>query len=196
MSNSNYTAVLLVLDNSGSMNGSRTVAMQKALHGMLETQSRKLAGYLTVDVSYYDNYLYYNTKFADPLMLYLDYKEGGGGTSTVTCMHKAVSAFDTSISELTEDKRPGHVVVIVATDGDSGNTSLQSQLQVLVQSKIKSGWDFVFLDASGRGTGYQELSIPKENVITHRFDSKGMEKMVTKLNGFVEKSRAKVVPVG
>jgi uncharacterized protein YegL len=192
MSDANYTAVLLLLDNSGSMAG-RTKSMQDALHGMLEEQTRKLAGYLTVDVAYYDNALYYAEVFADPLQVYLSYGFGGGGTSTITCMFNAVTKFNRAIQGKAENNRPGHVVVIVATDGDPGSTEYQSELYELVKDRTAAGWDFVYLNASGDPDGYRYVSIPRENQISHSFDATGIKRMTKALSGFVEKSRAKVV---
>lgn len=189
---SNYTAVLLLLDNSGSMAG-RIVTMRDALHGMLEEQTRKLAGYLTVDVAYYDTGLYYVEKFADPLQVYLDYGYGGGGTSTIFCMFQAVTKLYQTIQSKPENQRPGHVVVIVATDGDPGNRGYQSQLADFVRDRTADGWDFVYLNASGDEEGYRYVSIPKANQISHSFDAAGIQKMTKALSSFVEKSRAKVV---
>jgi len=189
MSDPNYTAVLLVLDNSGSMGGAPQGAMRTALHEVMEQQGRKLAGYLTFDVAYYDTSLFYVETMADPFTLYLDYGRGGGGTMTCRSTLRAIEQFEANINKLPEAKRPGHVVVIVCTDGDTGDHQFAGAVKNKINALRKKKWDFAYLFAGQSLRGNEVLDIPSSNAIAHGFNKEGIAKMVTKLNSFITTAR-------
>lgn len=198
MSNDNYCAVLLVLDSSGSMcdrvgdNGEEAYAiMQDALHMMLEQQARKLAGYLTVDVGYFENRATQGEQNADPMLINLS-MYAGGGTQIFDSTATLVANFEDRLKALPADEQPGHVVVVVMTDGESYPADQQAGRNMPATTKrlIGEGWDFAYLAAGGGLGGYRGLGIPKENVINESMTEEGIAIMAEKLGQFVSMSRS------
>lgn len=61
MTNQDYTAVLFIIDRSGSMTWIKE-DMEGGINGVLEEQ-KKLPGEVTVDVAYFDSELIYEDRF-------------------------------------------------------------------------------------------------------------------------------------
>jgi von Willebrand factor type A domain. len=213
MSNPNFTALLLVLDVSGSMgecirdvNDNHVLddkgspiqvltVMQRALHEMLEKQARKLAGYLTVDVAYFDDYYRAGVEDKDPLLLDLNLY-AGGGTQIYDSTAAAVEHFRNRLSLLPENEKPGHVVVMVMTDGASSapDTKKGENLsQTVEQLMDKENWDFALISATGRRNMdkvIELLGIPKENVVTNETSEEGISWMADQAGSFISMSRS------
>ena len=201
MSNPNFTSILMILDVSGSMGEvvyksgeTKFKVMQDALHKMLEQQARKLAGYLTVDVGYFDNSRYWGERDADPLLLNLSLY-AAGGTQLYDNAGKLLADFERKINALPEDQKPGHVVVIIMTDGDS-STPRQSE-GVNIKSTIKrlmevKGWDFAFLCATDYDMpeAIARLGLSNDRVINEPPTKRGIEKMAERLGEFVSMARS------
>jgi hypothetical protein len=58
------------------------------------------------------------------------------------------------VSTLPEAERPGHVVVVILTDGEEnsskewGNAKNPEPIKALIQKKTKEGWTFIYLGAN------------------------------------------------
>ena len=198
MPNDNYTAILLVLDSSGSMchrigeHGEEAYeVMQNALHMMLEQQARKLAGYLTVDVGYFEAKPTQGEQNADPMLINLS-MFARGGTQIYDSTAALVATFEARLKALPADEQPGHVVVVVMTDGESYPADKQAGRNMPATTKrlIGEGWDFAYLAAGGGLGGYHGLGIPKENVINESMTEEGIAIMAEKLGQFVSMSRS------
>lgn len=192
MSNPNYTAVLFIIDASGSMDHHRK-PLQKALHLMLEQQARKLAGFLTVDVGYFDTSPWGGIENADPLTVDLG-MFAQGGTQLYDSTHVILERFEKRINAMPEREKPGHVVVIIVTDGDS--TEAQTGPGASVGTKIKGlrdrGWDFAFLgaDSTSFDRVRAKLQLPTDCGVYHPFDKNGIQKAADELGEFISMSRA------
>ncbi len=192
MSDPNYTAVLFILDSSGSMNYTHE-SLQKALHLMLQEQARKLAGYITVDVGYFDHTAYEGAQNADPMLVNLG-MFAAGGTQIFDTSAVLLANFESRLAKLSEDKKPGHVVVIVVTDGDSSGptTSGGLNLKNYVTGKISEGWDFAFLgaDQSSFRKVSMQFGIPQKNGIYHPLNKSGIRDSARELGEFISMTRA------
>jgi hypothetical protein len=192
MSNPNYTALLFILDASGSMDG-RYPMMEDALHMMLEQQARKLAGFLTVDVGYFENYATQGEQDGDPMLIHLN-MFANGGTNVYDSTATLLSTFEGRLSALPEDDKPGHVVVIIMTDGDSNSahTSEGRDVANTVRRLTADGWDFAFLSADSgaleRVRG--DLGIPKDCGVEEDFTEEGVAIMAHKLGEFISGVRS------
>jgi len=193
MSNPNYTAVLFILDVSGSMGGHFHL-MEDAMHMMLEQQARKLAGYITVDVTYFDDDPYWGEADADPMTVHLS-MFASGGTSMFDSSATIIDNFEAKVNKMPENEKPGHVVVIFASDGVSEYdiTHRARDLPQTTKRLNKAGWDFAFLSA-GSASGLQQalpqLGLDKSVAILEPFDEDGMKRMAEQLGQFISMTRS------
>ncbi len=148
MTNPDYTALLFIIDRSGSM-GMIKEDMEGGINRVLEEQ-KKLPGEVTVDVAYFDYELNYDERFLSLDSTKIEIKPRG-----MTALHDAivdsVKTFGDSLSQLSEEDRPGTVLTIIVTDGHE-NASQRSKLsdvkELITQQQDVYGWEFVFLGAN------------------------------------------------
>lgn len=148
MTNPDYTALLFIIDRSGSM-GMIKDDMEGGINGVLEEQ-KKLPGEVTVDVAYFDNVLSYDEKFLSLASASIEIKPRG-----MTALHDAIvsstTTFGAALSQLPEEDRPGTVLVIIVTDGYE-NASREAKItdvkNVITQQQDVYGWQFLFLGAN------------------------------------------------
>lgn len=148
MTNPDYTAVLFIIDRSGSMYAIRD-EMEGGINGVLEEQ-KKLDGKVTIDVAYFDDEISYEDKF-----LSLDEADIKIMPRNMTALHDAIvsatTTFGTALAALSEDERPGNVLIIIVTDGHE-NASKEAKLvdvkSVITEQQDTYGWDFLFLGAN------------------------------------------------
>jgi hypothetical protein len=148
MTNPDYTALLFIIDRSGSMYSIKT-DMEGGINGVLEEQ-KKLPGDVTVDVAYFDDELTYDERF-----LSLDSASISIIPRGMTALHDAIvsstATFGDALSQLPEEERPGNVMVIVVTDGLE-NASKESRISdvkdIITHQQDVYGWEFLFLGAN------------------------------------------------
>ncbi|ROQ40692.1 VWA domain containing CoxE-like protein [Frondihabitans sp. PhB188] len=148
MTDSNYTALLLVIDRSGSMISIRD-EMIGGVTALLKTQA-KAPGLLTVDVVQFDNEIEQLDTLADPRSIEIAL-EPRGATALHDAVGIAVTTFGSTLAALPEHARPATVQVVVVTDGHE-NTSQEwtaATVKKLVRQQTTTyGWDFVYLGAN------------------------------------------------
>lgn len=148
MTDPNYTALLLILDRSGSMSSIKT-DMEGGLNALIADQLAE-PGLLTVDLFTFDTEVKHEYELANPENL--DIKiEPRGSTALYDAIGIGVTEFGRSLAAMPEHARPETVQVIVVTDGQE-NASVEykaSAIKKLVQSQKEDyKWDFVFLGAN------------------------------------------------
>jgi hypothetical protein len=148
MTNPDYTALLFIIDRSGSM-GMIKEDMEGGINGVLEEQ-KKLPGEVTVDVAYFDNVVNYDEKFLSLESASIEISPRG-----MTALHDAIvsstTSFGEALSQLPEEDRPGTVMVIIVTDGheNASKEATISQVKSLItQQQDVYGWQFLFLGAN------------------------------------------------
>lgn len=147
MTDSNYTALLIVLDRSGSM-GSIRDDMVGGLEQLLRTHATE-PGLLRVDIVTFDDQIEVTHHFADPTDVSVDLVPRGM-TALHDAMGYAINGFGAQLAALPEHARPGNVQVIVVTDGyenASKEYTAEAVRQLVVEQTETFGWDFVFLGA-------------------------------------------------
>jgi uncharacterized protein YegL len=148
MTDPNYTALLMVIDRSGSMLSIRD-DMVGGLNAMLKEQMA-LPGLLTVDIVTFDNEVELQCTMADPKNVVITL-EPRGATALFDAVGLAVTGFGEVLAALPEHARPDTVQVIVVTDGDE-NSSYEYKadtVRQLIERQTKEfNWDFVFLGAN------------------------------------------------
>lgn len=148
MTDPNYTALLLIVDRSGSMSSIKS-DMEGGLKTLLDEQIAQ-PGLLTVDLFTFDNEITHEFAMTDPSTL--DIKiEPRGGTALYDAIGLGVNQFGQTLAAMPEHARPETVQVIVVTDGEE-NSSIEYKAQAIkklvTKQKEKYSWDFVFLGAN------------------------------------------------
>lgn len=148
MTNPDYTALLFIIDRSGSMTLIKD-DMEGGINGVLEEQ-KKLPGEVTVDVAYFDSELIYDDRFLSLDSASIQIKPRG-----MTALHDAIvvstKKFGDALSQLPEEDRPGTVLTIIVTDGDENSSRLHTLSDVkelITQQQDVYGWEFLFLGAN------------------------------------------------
>jgi uncharacterized protein YegL len=148
MTDPNYTALLLVIDRSGSMQSIKT-DMEGGLTTLLDEQMAE-PGLLTVDMFTFDTQVERVCSIADPTTVNV-LIEPRGSTALYDAIGIAVTEFGRTLEAMPEHARPETVQVIVVTDGHE-NASVEwraSAIKDLVtKQKDEYQWDFVFLGAN------------------------------------------------
>ena len=190
MTNPDYTALLFIIDRSGSM-GMIKEDMEGGINSVLEEQ-KKLPGEVTVDVAYFDYELNYDERF-----LSLDSTKIEINPRGMTALHDAivdsVKTFGDSLSQLTEEDRPGTVLTIIVTDGHE-NASQRAKLsdvkELITQQQDVYGWEFVFLGANQDAleTG-QSFGLRKGASMTYTANAAGTQDASNFINATVTRAR-------
>jgi len=160
MTNPDYTALLLIVDRSGSM-GSIRDDMVGGLETLLANQAQQ-PGRLTVDIVAFDDRVEHQATFADPATVRVEL-EPRGMTALLDALGESLEGFRSALNAMPEHARPDTVQVVVVTDGQenaSKTWTLPRVNRLVTELTAELGWDFVYLGASqdaievGRGLGF------------------------------------------
>jgi Mg-chelatase subunit ChlD len=192
MTDPNYTALLLIVDRSGSMESIRH-DMVGGLTAMLATQSAAI-GRLTVDVVTFDDMIEFPHTMADPVTVTIELVPRG-----MTALHDAVglavTRFGASLAAMPEETRPDTVQVVVVTDGQenaSREFSADSVRDLVTAQTENYGWDFVFLGANQDAVLADEaLGIAADSSLTFVADPLLVGAASESLNRYVTDVRGK-----
>lgn len=161
MPNANLTAIAVVLDRSGSMSNVREATVG-GLNTFFRTQ-RETVGDVRLTLVQFDDLYEVKADFVD-LKTFPDLTQEDfvprGWTALLDGIGKTVHDLGVRFAGMTEEERPGKVIVVVQTDGGE-NASREfniKQIQDLIKEQTtKYAWEFVFLganqDAIATGTG-------------------------------------------
>ena len=148
MTDSNYTAMLLVIDRSGSMSSIRD-DMVGGMQALLAAQASH-PGMLTVDVVTFDDVMEWQHSFADPKDVVIELVPRGM-TALNDALGAAIGQFGQKLAELPEHARPGVVTVVVVTDGEENSSrewTAEKVREAVKHQQETYQWDFVFLGAN------------------------------------------------
>lgn len=148
MTNPNYTAIAVLMDRSGSM-ASMRVEAENAINSYIEDQ-KKEPGECTIRLADFDHD-YRDVYRSTDIQKVSGYTLHPRGTTALNDgIGRLVTDFGRELSELPEEKRPGHVIVVIVTDGfeNASREFAHSQVAEMIKhQQEKYGWDFVFLAA-------------------------------------------------
>ncbi len=192
MTDPNYTALLLVIDRSGSMQGIRD-DMVGGLQELLAEQSAQ-PGMLTVDVVIFDNEIERIYAMADPSTVTITL-EPRGGTALYDAVGTAVQVFGQDLAALPEHARPDTVQVVIVTDGEENSSreyAAEAIRNLITQQTDKYGWDFVFLGANQDAIlTAQELGIAADSALTYAASGANVGSMSRSASRYVTDVRSK-----
>ena len=191
MTDPNYSALVVVMDRSGSMTTIQQ-EMEAGLQTLIDEQA-KLPGMLTVDLIQFDSII-------EPVCVMEDAKkvkvklEPRGATALYDALGVAINGFTKSVSDLPEHARPSKITLIAVTDGEE-NSSQEYDLNTikkLVTTKQKEdGWEFLFLGSnqdavlSGKNLGFLE-----DASLTFDNNGRGVQAMTKSASRFVGDARS------
>jgi len=190
MSDPNYTALMLIIDRSGSMSSIRD-DMVGGLNGLLEEQ-KKQPGLLTVSVVSFDNAVELPHRMAAPSGVTVEL-DPRGATALYDAMGFGINTMASDIDALPEHAKPSTVQIIVVTDGEENASGEYSGklIKKLVTEKTKSeNWDFVFLGANQDAVmKAAELGIGEGSALTYDAGSDGVQNMASSANRYMSDRR-------
>lgn len=148
MTNPNYTALLFIIDRSGSMSPIKD-DMEGGIKTLLEDQ-KEIDGDVTVDFAYFDTEFIYDQKLAS-LTAAAPKIVPRGGTALYDAIVRASVEFGESLAAMEEDKRPGKVLVAIVTDGyenSSRESTIEDVKKVIETQQNDYSWQYIFLGAN------------------------------------------------
>jgi hypothetical protein len=148
MTDPNYTALLVVIDRSGSMSTIRD-DMVGGIRSLIQTQAAQ-PGRLTIDLWSFDDIVENEYTMASPEEVDVRLVPRGS-TALYDAIGRSVVRFGEQLEAMDEDARPGTVQVIVVTDGEENSSKEFSSADVkrlVTQQTDTYSWGFVFLGAN------------------------------------------------
>jgi Mg-chelatase subunit ChlD len=190
MTDETYTALLLVIDRSGSM-----AAIRDDMVGGLTELLRKQAaepGRMTVDTVIFDDLIETTHVLDDPATVEVVLEPRG-----VTALHDALGssivAFGGRLAAMPEERRPGTVLVVVATDGmeNASHEYTAAAVRRLVDEQRDSyGWDFVFLGANQDAvTTGGALGFARDSSIDFDADADGARAVTASASAYISRRK-------
>ena len=189
MSDPNYTALMLIVDRSGSMSSIRD-DMVGGLTTLVEEQ-RKQPGLLTISMVSFDNQIELQHQMATPDAVTIEL-EPRGGTALYDAMGFGLNTLQADIDALPDHAKPETVQVVVVTDGHENASAEYTGKTVkrLVEGKTKDNWDIVFLGANQDAVmKAAELGIERDRSMTYGANSGGVTNATESLNRYVSDRR-------
>ncbi len=164
-----FTAILCVVDRSGSIQSARN-EYEEALQGFL-TEQGKQPGLVRVDFATFSTGYTLDHRMADPLAIEVRI-DPRGGTALYDAIGHCINGFTSEIEKLPDHAKPSKKILLVATDSED-NASIQftaEAVRELVQSKQDvEGWEALFMaaeqDAVGNG---EKLGFKADSCITFK----------------------------
>lgn len=148
MTDPNYTALLVVIDRSGSMSNIRD-DMVGGIRSLIATQAAQ-PGRLTIDLWSFDDIVENEYTMASPDEVDVRLVPRGS-TALYDAIGRSVVHFGELLEAMDEDARPGTVQVIVVTDGEENSSRefTAEEIKRLVSQQTDTySWGFVFLGAN------------------------------------------------
>lgn len=159
MTDDNYTHLALVVDRSGSM-ADIADEVNGAITALLKEQAEQ-PGTIKVDVATFDSTVEFVHTDVAPADVAENLVDPRGMTALNDAIGLTIKRMGNKFQTMPEDQRPGHVIIVIATDGmeNSSREYAASQIKQMVEEQTsKYQWTFVYLaanvDAFATGGGY------------------------------------------
>lgn len=146
--NQNLTYIAILLDRSGSMNGS-----EKDVIGGVNTfleQQRKLPGEALITIARFDSeyeVVYEDVSVAKARALTSEDFVPRGGTALADALGRLMTHVGSKLEAMKEKDRPGNVIMLVFSDGGENGSRETSLAEVKSRVKIQQdtfSWKFLF----------------------------------------------------
>jgi len=188
---SNYTALSVLLDRSGSMQRIRSDA-EGGLRALIAEQ-RTVPGRVTLRLAQFDEHY----EVVHPSQSLHQVGEPSlqprGQTALLDAWGRAMGEFGEELAALPEDQRPGSVVFAVITDGLENASQEWTQQQVSDKVREQTdrwGWTFLYVaanqDAIAEGAKY---GVPSAQSVSYTADSDGTQSAFASTSSAVTRTR-------
>ena len=168
MTDPNYTAMLIILDRSGSMSDIRD-DMVGGLEQLLATQAAE-PGLLTVDIVTIDDQIELTHSFAQPEDVKIELIPRGS-TALYDAVGRSLNGLGEALAKLTEHARPGTVLVTIVTDGMENASSEYTPdviAKLITRQRDTYNWDISFLGANQDAIlEVRKIGIGADDVLTY-----------------------------
>lgn len=192
MTDNTYTALVLIVDRSGSMRGIASQT-QEALEELVNGQKQE-PGKLTIDTVFFDDGYDERAIFANPKKEKLDLAiRPGGMTALYDAVGRKVRSFGDALEKLSDEKRPGTVIVVIATDGHENSSrefDSKAVAELIKDQQDKYGWKFTFIGANQDAIlTAQALNISANDSITFAASAAGTQNVLRSVGNYISKTR-------
>ena len=192
MVNTDYTAVMLLVDRSGSMQAIRTAAedgINEFINSLRHTEGKRTIRIAQFDWGHVDGLRYESTDSCDPTLIPEFSLEPRGTTPLLDAMGTALTEFGNELAALPDNQRPGVVIYAIMTDGleNSSREFTWEQIKGMVQHQESDyGWQVVYLGANQDAIEVaQQLGVPRHNTMTYAASDYGTRSATQSLTSYV-----------
>lgn len=192
MTDQNKTLVAALIDRSGSMYSIKTdteggynqfIQDQLALDGELRVTLSEF------DQDYRNVYTNLPGESVEPYVL-----RTGGTTALLDGMGKLITDTGILLAAMTEDERPGKVIVVILTDGmenASREWTKPAIVDLVTQQTEQYGWEFIFLGANIDAVSVAvDLGMNAGGAMTYGANSKGVSATFDALSTYTTATRS------
>lgn len=186
--NKDFTALMLVIDQSGSM-GTIREESQQALDGLIKAQKEEPGKLAIKLVTFNHKVTAHNLQNAE------DFEGVTLAPEGMTALHDAmgssITLFAKEIEELEE--KPGKVIVVVLTDGMENSSVEYATISVkmLVEEYKTAGWEFLFLGANQDAVfTAQQFGIAKGSALTYEATAEGITESINATTRYLGATRS------
>jgi hypothetical protein len=192
VTNPQRTLIAVLLDRSGSMQSIKSDT-EGGFNAFIAEQAKE-PGEATVTLAQFDTeyeVVYANRPIADvpPLQL-----QPRSMTALLDALGRLVTDVGSELAALPEVERPGHVIVVVMTDGlenSSVEWTAEAVNAVITRQEGQYAWDFVFLGANMDAvTVGQQLGFASDKSLTYAPTDAGVAYAMASTNSYVSRKRA------
>ena len=191
MTNAQRTLIAVLLDRSGSMQSIRSDT-EGGFDAFIGEQ-RQQPGEATVTLAQFDTeyeVVYANRPIADVPPLDLQPR---GGTALYDGVGRLITDVGIELEALPEAERPGHVVVVVMTDGHENSSvewTHEAISSAIRRQEREYSWYFVFLGANMDAVAVgARMGFAVERTMTYAASDVGVASAMASTTGYVSRQR-------
>lgn len=189
MTQQDYTALVFVVDRSGSMQ-SIAKDMEGGISALLESQ-KAVPGKLTVDYVRFDSIVEHVHEAADPADVVVEISPRGS-TALYDAVGQTINRLGARFAALPEDERPGQVIFAIVTDGyeNASREFSGAKIQEMVKHQTDEyGWNFMYLGANQDAVlTAQTLGIAAGGALT--YNTANVRSMTQTMDSYVTQTRS------
>lgn len=190
MTNPDYTAIMLLIDRSGSMDRIRRAA-EDGINEFIRGQSGAgTPGHRTIRIAKFDNQYDAVCESLDPAGIEPFQLAPRGSTALLDAMGRAINEFGEELAALPEHERPGTVILAVMTDGleNASREHTWDQIKVMVQrQEHEFGWQVLYLGANQDAIEVgSKLGVSADRSMTYTPSDHGTRSMTRTVASYVE----------
>lgn len=192
MTNPDYTAILLIIDRSGSMGNIRREA-ENSINAFLDGQ-RKEPGKTTIRIVDFDFEYNLVTESIDLNDFDKYVLTPRGSTALHDAMGRGIVEFGEELAKLKEEDRPSKVIVVTLTDGHE-NASQDwnaDSVKLAVEHQTSSyNWNFVFLAANQNAIlTAEQFGIARGSSLTFGANEEGIREGMAVMDSYMAGTRS------